>query len=398
MEETQVEINQLNTILILRNDTSANWVLNGNKVLHRGEAGIELLEDGSSKIKIGDGIHTWNELPYFGGNVEDLDLVKAQVNTLQQIIGAPAYGENTATGLFAELEKKANKSDVYTKEEVNALIGSAFKYKGTVANYEDLPVEGNIIGDVWNIENASIEHGIHAGDNVAWNGSDWDRLGGTVDLTNYVTQTEFAPVVNAVAKIPELYLLKDAAKVTLQNIKYDVPYAPAGTLLKVTDEEIRVMCPKTTVWTDQTGGGEDNKYYIGFKAFAPDAAVSFKEDLDKIITDPTMYYFTNNDFAGIDNYGRKYSVVWLPAASKDAEGNWTYFGAQSTDAKYIGWYYSVEWYNAEGIVISTDTIRINLSNENCHNNPEPYYMGEINVNRLVQTEGDALILYGGGAN
>jgi len=43
----------------------------------------------------------------------------------------------------------------------------------------------------------------------------------------------------------------------------------------------------------------------------------------------------------------------------------------------MGWYYSVEWYNADGVVIASDCIRINLSNEDCHSVIEPYYVGKI---------------------
>ena len=55
-------------------------------------------------------------------------------------------------------------------------------------------------------------------------------------------------------------------------------------------------------------------HYFAFKAYAPEGAYSFKEDDLEVIEDQTMYYFEDNDFAGIDEYGRKYSIVWLAAA------------------------------------------------------------------------------------
>ena len=158
------------------------------------------------------------------------------------------------------------------------------------------------------------------------------------------------------------------------------------------------MCPKDTAWSKQNSGdnADPNSYYIGFKAYAPDNAESFKESLSEILTDDTRYFFTNNEFAGIDNYGRKYSIVWLPVAKYDGSA-WTYYGKQSTKERYIGWYYTVQWYNASNVMIATDTIRINLSNEECHNNNEPYFMGKINIDKLTQNEGQTLILYGGSA-
>ena len=58
---------QINTRIILRNDSSVNWLAHENVVLLKGEVGIEFLSDSSCKMKIGDGVKTWKELAYFGG-------------------------------------------------------------------------------------------------------------------------------------------------------------------------------------------------------------------------------------------------------------------------------------------------------------------------------------------
>ena len=68
-------------------------------------------------------------------------------------------------------------------------ITSVYKFKGTKTNYADLPTTNRVTGDVWNITNANAEYGIKAGDNVAWNGTEWDNLSGTVDLSAYATTT-----------------------------------------------------------------------------------------------------------------------------------------------------------------------------------------------------------------
>lgn len=57
----------INTRIILRNDSTANWLLNESQVLLKGEVGIEFLADGKVKMKIGDGTSAWSALPYFGG-------------------------------------------------------------------------------------------------------------------------------------------------------------------------------------------------------------------------------------------------------------------------------------------------------------------------------------------
>ena len=64
-------------------------------------------------------------------------------------------------------------------------LTTVYQYKGSVATYADLPTTGQKVGDVWNIETADPDHGIKAGDNVAWDGAQWDTLGGNHDLSGY---------------------------------------------------------------------------------------------------------------------------------------------------------------------------------------------------------------------
>ena len=64
-------------------------------------------------------------------------------------------------------------------------LTTVYRYKGSVATYADLPTTGQKVGDVWNVETADPDHGIKAGDNVAWDGAQWDILGGNHDLSGY---------------------------------------------------------------------------------------------------------------------------------------------------------------------------------------------------------------------
>lgn len=77
---------------------------------------------------------------------------------------------------------------------INSKLSSVLKYKGTVANYSDLPANAQT-GDTYNITNASSYN--KAGDNAAWNGSAWDILSGTVDLSGYVEETDLVSITNA---------------------------------------------------------------------------------------------------------------------------------------------------------------------------------------------------------
>ena len=79
---------------------------------------------------------------------------------------------------------------------VNKMTG-AMKYVGQVDNYSDLADVTKNKGDVWNIVNADSEHGIKAGDNVAWNGTDWDNLSGVVDLSAYAEKVDYQKVITS---------------------------------------------------------------------------------------------------------------------------------------------------------------------------------------------------------
>jgi hypothetical protein len=74
-------------------------------------------------------------------------------------------------------------------------IDNIFTYKSSVASYDVLPVV-NEVGDVYNVEASFTlnDKEYPAGTNVAWNGTTWDPLAGSVDLSAYATKVEVAEV------------------------------------------------------------------------------------------------------------------------------------------------------------------------------------------------------------
>ena len=84
----------------------------------------------------------------------------------------------------AALALKADKSDTYTKAQVDAKLSGAYKVKGS-STFEALPKDNNVVGDVYNITNAFNLSGKHydAGTNVVWTEEGWDALSGSFDTT-----------------------------------------------------------------------------------------------------------------------------------------------------------------------------------------------------------------------
>lgn len=101
--------------------------------------------------------------------------------------------DGTTTDLTEKITTVANnlathEADFNNPHKVTAKqlgLTTVYQYKGSVATYADLPTTGQKVGDVWNVETADPDHGIKAGDNVAWDGAQWDILGGNHDLSGY---------------------------------------------------------------------------------------------------------------------------------------------------------------------------------------------------------------------
>lgn len=91
---------------------------------------------------------------------------------------------NHTNATNAALALKADKSDTYTKAQVDAKLSGAYKVKGS-STFEALPKDNNVVGDVYNITNAFNLGGKHydAGTNVVWTEDGWDALSGSFDTT-----------------------------------------------------------------------------------------------------------------------------------------------------------------------------------------------------------------------
>ena len=78
-------------------------------------------------------------------------------------------------------------SGLASEEYVNSKVSSVYKYKGTVANQSALPSNAEV-GDVYDLQDTGM--------NVAWNGTAWDELGVTIDLSSYVQDSDLVAITN----------------------------------------------------------------------------------------------------------------------------------------------------------------------------------------------------------
>ena len=90
----------------------------------------------------------------------------------------------------------ANQGNILLNK-INDLKISAYKVKGSVENFDNLPTENLEIGDVYNILNSFyIDNKKYSeGTNVVWTGTQWDAIGGTVDFKDYSTTEEINEII-----------------------------------------------------------------------------------------------------------------------------------------------------------------------------------------------------------
>lgn len=161
-------------------------------------------------------------------------------NTQSKVIQIPAATTSAAGLITAEGFNKL--TGLPTSEEIdqkiNTAVGSVYRVKGSVANYEALPKDNVTIGDVYNLEDTGANY-------VATSSTpDWDKLSETVDLNGYLTKTDAAstyqPKGNYLTSVPEEYVTetelnaKGYATTTQVNTKLDSSaYTATDVLSKV---------------------------------------------------------------------------------------------------------------------------------------------------------------------
>lgn len=127
----------------------------------------------------------------------DVATLESTTKTIQEQIGAPAEGEIAATGLYAQLEEKVNKTEVYNKTEVESLIAQADHLKRTtVAGIESIDLEAEnadqFIYMVPNVETGNYDEYMVIDGEIEKVG-DWK-----VDLSDYATLDDLDAKVDKV--------------------------------------------------------------------------------------------------------------------------------------------------------------------------------------------------------
>lgn len=192
--------------------TAGGMLLVENPSSDTPQAAVNLLYANTTYGRLGAG-NDWTGLNRFGAEkisvhatdnsvymklVEHGFLLKTGSSSEEYFVELPndAGTLTTETALNSSAASTLSSAKSYTDQQINAKLSSALKYKGSKDTYADLPKTGNQVGDVWNV--VAAYGNAHAGTNWAWNGTVWDPLGGTIDLTNYVTMPTASTVAGKI--------------------------------------------------------------------------------------------------------------------------------------------------------------------------------------------------------
>lgn len=128
-------------------------------------------------------------------------------------------------------------NNYYNKSQVDSKFTSVYIFKGSVDSVEDLPTEGNVIGDVWNVRKNDT--------NYAWTSEGWDALGGTVELSSLtanglMSKEDFAKLqgIEAGAQVNKIETITKRVELNVVNKNVTIPEDVAIGPNEPTNDEI----------------------------------------------------------------------------------------------------------------------------------------------------------------
>lgn len=125
------------------------------------------------------GVKGSSESSYRTGNVS-ISATNIGLGNVENKSSATIRGELTKSNVTTALGFTP-----YTQDEVNALVSSVFTYKGTKSTYAQVSTLIDMkTGDVWQVTEDNSEY--------VYNGSAWEKLGPTIDLSGYLTSVSVA--------------------------------------------------------------------------------------------------------------------------------------------------------------------------------------------------------------
>lgn len=214
-------------------------------------------------------------------------------------------------------------NNYYNKSQVDSKFTSVYIFKGSVDSVEDLPTEGNVIGDVWNVRKNDT--------NYAWTSEGWDALGGTAELASLtanglMSKGDFAKLqgIEAGAQVNKIETITKRVLLNAVNKNVTIPEDIKISDTEPTEEEI--------MWLDPSENYDFT--FDGYSQAQADARFVQKEEGKGLSTND----YTNADKTKVINLTDK---VWH--AGNDGSGSG--LDADLLDGYHINNIQLGGWYN-----------------------------------------------------
>lgn len=177
-------------------------------------------------------------------------------------------------------------NNYYNKSQVDSKFTSVYIFKGSVDIVEDLPTEGNVIGDVWNVRKSDT--------NYAWTSEGWDALGGTAELSSLtsnglMSKEDFAKLqgIEAGAQVNKIETITKRVLLNVVDKNVTIPEDIAISPDEPTNNEI--------IWMDT-----DEDYDFTFDGYSKvDADARFVHQVEG--KDLSTNDYSNADKNKVDN-------------------------------------------------------------------------------------------------
>lgn len=192
--------------------------------------------------------------------------------------------DQTDTNIKVVADDLAN--NYYNKSQVDSKFTSVYIFKGSVDTIEDLPTEGNVIGDVWNVRKNDT--------NYAWTSEGWDALGGTAELASLtanglMSKEDFAKLqgIEAGAQVNKIETITKRVLLNAVNKNVTIPEDIKISDTEPTEEEI--------IWLDPSENYDFT--FDGYSQAQADARFVQKEEGKGLSTND----YTNADKTKVTN-------------------------------------------------------------------------------------------------
>jgi hypothetical protein len=297
----------IDTRIVLRNDSTGNWAtVKDTAKLLQGEVGIEILGNGKTKMKIGDGVSTWAELPYFGGE----EAKYFEVESLDDITETELAKGDIAvvkTAIYIDAQNAGNNKYSYTGYTWNGEAWAAMDGNYSAKNVF-LESDITLAGSFTTVGNYNKGKKIAAGTSLE-------------SILSGMLQQELYPTAND----------KPNAEITASGGSGEVgtEYTVPTATLKITDVGSYEYGDKATDITFAIGNvklaeGADpataTNYKTNDSVMAKDSTITLKADGDKVLYADTSKSYTFSGTASysagkvpVTNLGNEYADAQIPA-------------------------------------------------------------------------------------